>query len=92
MSTALNFPSPNNQRVHTELAQAPTSAINSTDNMGGQIATALPISLTLFGIILFIWFINNFLQICKPNEILILSGRKRKTSDGQEMGYRIIFG
>ncbi len=95
MSISLSMPNSYQRNytetAQTELAQAPMP-INTSNNMGGQIATALPISLTLFGIILFIWFINNFLQICKPNEILILSGRKRKSSDGQEMGYRIIFG
>ena len=42
--------------------------------------------------IVFLWFLNTFLQICKPNEILILSGRKRRNQDGQELGYRVIFG
>lgn len=41
---------------------------------------------------LLIWLINNFLCICNPNEILVLSGRKYKTKDGQEVGYRVIFG
>ncbi len=35
---------------------------------------------------------NNILCICNPNEILVLSGRKYKTKDGQELGYRVIFG
>jgi flotillin len=39
-----------------------------------------------------VWFIKSFLCICKPNEILILSGRKRRTKDGQEIGYRVLTG
>lgn len=32
------------------------------------------------------------LRICRPNEILIFSGRKHATSDGREVGYRVVFG
>jgi flotillin len=32
------------------------------------------------------------LRICRPNEILIFSGRKHKTEDGREVGYRVVFG
>ena len=30
--------------------------------------------------------------ICKPNEVLVISGRKRKTKDGNEVGYRVLSG
>ncbi len=42
--------------------------------------------------ILLIWFLNTFLQIRKPNEILVLSGRKHKTNNGKTVGYRVISG
>jgi flotillin len=32
------------------------------------------------------------LRICRPNEILIFSGRKHKASDGRMVGYRVVFG
>jgi flotillin len=32
------------------------------------------------------------LRICRPNEILIFSGRKHTTSDGRSVGYRVVFG
>ena len=32
------------------------------------------------------------LRICRPNEILIFSGRKHKLEDGRMVGYRIVFG
>jgi len=31
------------------------------------------------------------LRICRPNEILIFSGRKHKTPDGRTVGYRVVF-
>ncbi|MEO8549783.1 MAG: SPFH domain-containing protein [Kofleriaceae bacterium] len=32
------------------------------------------------------------LRICRPNEILIFSGRKHRTEDGRMVGYRVVFG
>jgi flotillin len=32
------------------------------------------------------------LRICRPNEILIFSGRKHRTVDGKTVGYRVVFG
>jgi flotillin len=58
----------------------------------GNLASALPIALLIFAAILGIWFLNSFLRICNPNEILILSGRKHRTKSGEEVGYRVIFG
>ncbi|WP_436799324.1 flotillin family protein [Planktothrix agardhii] len=75
----------------TEVAQVPNADL-PPDNSSGSIGTALPVALSIFGVIIFLWFLNTFLQICKPNEILILSGRKRRNQDGQELGYRVIFG
>ena len=48
-----------------------------------------------FGVIaifLIIAFINYNVVICRPNEIVILSGRQRKGPDGEKLGYRIIRG
>jgi flotillin len=36
--------------------------------------------------------IKNLLYICRPNEILIFSGRKHATPDGREIGFRVVFG
>lgn len=35
---------------------------------------------------------TRFLYICRPNEILIFSGRKHRNPDGSDSGYRVIFG
>ena len=78
---------------NVEIAQNPNLINNSnTDNSTGTIYTALPIAISIFGALILIWFINTFIQICKPNEILILSGRKRRLKEGQTVGYRVIFG
>ena len=76
-----------------EIAQTPNLIDDSqTDNSTGTISTVLPIAISIFGALTLIWFINTFIQICKPNEILILSGRKRRLKEGQTVGYRVIFG
>jgi len=51
-----------------------------------------PVALTVVGVIALAWFLKSCIQICNPNEILVLSGRKHRTASGEEMGYRVIFG
>jgi len=86
-----SIPQEQNIPVITEVAQAPNPD-NLPNSNSNSIGTALPSALSIFGVVLLLWFLNTFLQICKPNEILILSGRKRRNKDGQEVGYRVIFG
>lgn len=43
-------------------------------------------------ILLLIAFIRTNVVICRPNEIVIISGRQRKGPDGQKIGYRVIRG
>jgi flotillin len=57
-------------------------------SMGGGVAIAF----LIFAILIGIWGINALVQICDPNKILIISGRKYKRSDGQVLGYRVIYG
>jgi flotillin len=45
------------------------------------------------GLLLVLTFIvKNLLYICRPNEILIFSGRKHATPDGRSVGFRVVFG
>ncbi len=76
----------------------PVTQVEESGSQLGQVivhkqqVAAFPIALTIFAVIVVIWFLKSFLRICNPNEILILSGRKHKRKDGQEVGYRVIFG
>ncbi|WP_010477167.1 flotillin family protein [Acaryochloris sp. CCMEE 5410] len=72
------------------IAQVESSTRVNQEEAG--IPAAVPIAVSIFGVILVVWFLKNFLRICNPNEILILSGRKHRTKDGQTVGYRVIFG
>ena len=74
------------------VAQADASPPVVTPSQTNNFGAALPTALGLFGVIVFIWFLNTFLQIRKPNEILVLSGRKHKTSSGKTVGYRVVSG
>ncbi|MGL4883414.1 MAG: flotillin family protein, partial [Waterburya sp.] len=74
----------------TIIAQLPQ--VRQENNPNNPLFTFLPISLGIFSIILLVWFLNSFLCVCKPNEVVILSGRKRKTKSGQELGYRVLAG
>ena len=62
-------------------------AINSS-----QVVLGGSIFLTLIAIAAIIALLKACLRICKPNEILIISGRKYKQTDGREVGYRVVFG
>lgn len=48
--------------------------------------------ITFVGFFFLLIFIKKLLIICHPNEIVILSGRKRALPDGSIVGYRIIRG
>ena len=75
----------------TIVAQIPATKVQKA-NTNSLIFTSLPIALGIFATILLVWFLNSCLCICKPNEVVVLSGRKRKTKSGQEIGYRVITG
>jgi flotillin len=79
-----------------EVAQVPTNrsigAMGESQNLNLMGQNLPLIAGGFLALALLIWFINNFLCICNPNEILVLSGRKYKNKDGQEVGYRVIFG
>ena len=44
------------------------------------------------GFLLLIMVYKSLLRICKPNEIMIFSGRKHTTADGSVVGYRVVCG
>ena len=44
------------------------------------------------GVLLLIAIYRALLRICRPNEILIFSGRKHRAEDGRTVGYRVVFG
>ncbi len=49
-------------------------------------------SLAGFGVLFLLIVYRSLLRICRPNEILIFSGRKHRTADGRNVGYRVVFG
>jgi len=44
------------------------------------------------GLLIFFMILKKFLYICRPNQVLIFSGRKRTLADGSVVGSRPIFG
>lgn len=38
------------------------------------------------------WVIKSLIVICLPNEMVVITGRKRRTSDGRDVGYRVLNG
>lgn len=88
---------PFTQTTSIQLAQVESSPLpihqsNGLNKVEGLAVSTLPIALTLFAGIASVWFVKSFLCICKPNEVVILSGRKWKSQDGHEVGYRVLAG
>jgi flotillin len=50
------------------------------------------VALALAVLLVLTFIVKNLLYICRPNEILIFSGRKRVTEDGREVGFRVVHG
>lgn len=48
--------------------------------------------IALFAVIIIMVAISRLLLICHPNEVIVLSGRKRRLKDGNTVGYRLIRG
>lgn len=86
------------QEVSPEYLQAqvaPLAQINSPQEREigvGAIAGGTVIVLTLIGLAAAIALVKASLKICKPNEILIISGRQHKQVGGKSVGYRVVFG
>jgi flotillin len=81
-------------QTEIQIAQANPTAPPAED--GGWLGTALLIGVPIVGVVAVgavgTWFLKSFLCICKPNEIVVLAGRKHKTSQGREVGYRVLTG
>jgi flotillin len=70
------------------LPPMPVGQVGGGRSLGGGVAIAVLIFATLIAI----WGVNALVQICDPNKILIISGRKYRRPDGQTLGYRVIYG
>lgn len=79
--------------IEGQLSTVPQARQVNQSQLGGFL---LSLPLILFVLMVIVGIIIAFLQsclcICKPNEVVILSGRKRKNKSGQELGYRVITG
>ena len=73
------------------LAQLQT-APSPTQRPGAGAGLVFAAGLTLVGVSVAIAIIKSSLRICKPNEMLIISGRQYKQPGGKSVGYRVVFG
>ena len=56
-----------------------------------QIVLALAMILVI-AVIVVVAAVKSLIIICPPNQVAVISGRQRSTSDGREVGYRVIRG
>ncbi|MFO0755611.1 MAG: SPFH domain-containing protein [Byssovorax sp.] len=63
---------------------------------GGGAESVLPVLFGAVGVVVLFFvvvaIVRKFLFICRPNEILVFSGRKHRLPDGTESGYKILHG
>lgn len=77
-----------------QIAEVPATSIVRVESklIENVLVNSIPIALFIFTTSLIIWFLKSFLCICKPNEVVILSGRKQQGKNGQSLGYRVLCG
>ncbi len=84
------------EEINLQIAQVETNRPIEIqqNNLSGfdPYGSSLLIASGIFGTILLGWFLQSCLCVCKPNEVLVISGRKWKTKDGHEVGYRVLSG
>ncbi len=68
---------------------APAAESSAAANAALVLGAAVGLVLTFA---LFVVVLQRFLFICRPNEILVFSGRKHRLQDGTESGYKILRG
>jgi len=65
-------------------------------DLGTDPETAFLILLAAGGAVLLLFVVififSRFLCICKPNEILVISGRRHRLPDGSQVGYKVLHG
>ncbi|MEM6450275.1 MAG: SPFH domain-containing protein [Cyanobacteria bacterium P01_D01_bin.105] len=68
----------------------PGGGVSTAAQIGPGLVGSIAVALIVIGAIMTL--LKATLRICKPNEILIVSGRKYRQANGKEVGYRVIFG
>jgi flotillin len=68
--------------------------VNATNSIAsqwsaGDVVLGVGIGIALLA---FLGIVSHFLYICRPNQLLVVSGRKRRTEDGAVVGYRVVNG
>lgn len=61
-------------------------------DVAGLLRTATYAAAIAVGLIILYAYLRRFLYICRPNQVLIFSGRQHQLPDGTKVGFRVIFG
>ncbi len=69
----------------TEIPDLGTDLDTAVMMLGGAVGLVVLLALVIF-------ILSRFLVICKPNEIVVISGRKNKLADSSVVGYKVLHG
>lgn len=66
--------------------------MNTTMGLAIPMPVIIALGATAAAVVLVTIFVKMFVYICRPDEILIFSGREHTTADGRRVGFRVISG
>lgn len=68
-------------------------ASGASEILGPSVVGAIGLGIGIgVAFLIFLGILSRFLYICRPNQLLVVSGRKRRTEDGTPVGYRVVNG
>lgn len=71
-----------------QMADEPPPRMISED---GQIAGAVMLAAVFsVGLLIFVWLLRQFLFICRPNELLVVSGKGHRTNTGETTTFTVV--
>ncbi|MDR9404524.1 MAG: SPFH domain-containing protein, partial [Halothece sp. Uz-M2-17] len=79
-------------KTETVIEVSSPPVLAQTNNNNNSFGLGFGLTVVIVAAIILLGIINTCVQICDPNKILIISGRKYKRQDGQQMGYKVIYG
>jgi len=79
-------------QIETSPASRSSQQISAQQDLTSAVWWFVGGGVALVVVLILLGMINSCLCICKPNEILVISGWGKKSNKGRKEGYRVVFG
>lgn len=67
--------------------EPPPRLISEDGLLAGAVTMA---AMFVVGLLLFVWLLRQFLYICRPNELLVVSGKQHRTANGENTTFTVV--